>query len=47
VPGWIQANIDQGEAWGWYLTLEREVNEFHQYTPGAKKPVSTARQAQA
>lgn len=35
VPGWIRANIDQGEAWGWYLTVEQEVNEFHHYVPKA------------
>jgi len=51
VPGWIQANIEQGEAWGWYLTLEHEVNEFHHYIPKApgeaEKAPSTGREAQA
>jgi nicotinamidase-related amidase len=51
VPGWIQANIEQGEAWGWYLTLEKEVNELHHYTPkapGKAEKVPTAgREAQA
>lgn len=47
VPGWIRAIIEQGDAWGWYLTLEREVAESHHYTPGAKKPAATTREAQA
>ncbi len=47
VPGWKQAIVEQGEGWGWYLTLEREVAEFHNYRPGAKKPSPTAREAQA
>jgi nicotinamidase-related amidase len=47
VPGWIQSIIEQGEAWGWYLTLEREVNAFHDYTPGAKKPAPGVREARA
>ena len=51
VPGWIQANIDQGEAWGWYLTLEHEVNAFHHYTPKApgeaEKAPSSGKEAQA
>ncbi len=51
VPGWIQANIEQGEAWGWYLTLEHEVNEFHHYTPKApakaEKAPTAGREAQA
>lgn len=51
VPGWIQANVDQGEAWGWYLTLEQEVNAFHNYIPKApgeaEKAPSTEREARA
>lgn len=51
VPGWIQANIDQGEAWGWYLTLEHEVNAFHHYIPKApgeaEKPPTADREARA
>jgi len=51
VPGWIQANVEQGEAWGWYLTLEHEINEFHRYVPKApgeaEKAPSTGREARA
>jgi nicotinamidase-related amidase len=52
VPGWIKANIEQGEAWGWYLTLEKEVNEFHHYVPkapgeAAEKASSAGKEAQA
>jgi nicotinamidase-related amidase len=51
VPGWVQANIDQGEAWGWYLTLEKEVNAFHHYVPKApgkaEKAASPEREARA
>jgi hypothetical protein len=47
VPGWKQAIIEQGEAWGWYLTLEHEVADFHHYTPKAEKPASTVREARA
>jgi nicotinamidase-related amidase len=42
VPGWVQANVDQGEAWGWYLTLEKEVNAFHHYTPKAPREAEKA-----
>ncbi len=51
VPGWIQANIEQGEAWGWYLTLEHEISDFHHYTPKApgkaEKSPSGGREARA
>lgn len=51
VPGWVQAIVDQGEAWGWYLTLEHEVNAFHHYIPKApgeaEKSPAGEREAQA
>lgn len=47
VPGWRRAIVEQGEAWGWYLTLEDEVAESHHYKPGTKKPAAGAREAQA
>ena len=48
VPGWLKANIEQGEAWGWYLTIEKEVNESHHYVPGTPRAApSSGKEAQA
>jgi nicotinamidase-related amidase len=51
VPGWLKANIEQGEGWGWYLTIEKEVTDFHHYTPkppsAAEKASTAGREAQA
>lgn len=30
--GFVQTAIEQGKAWGWYLTLEKEINAYHNYT---------------
>jgi nicotinamidase-related amidase len=34
VPGFVQAAVDQGRFWGWFLTIEEEINKFHNYTGG-------------
>lgn len=34
VPGFVQTAVDQGGAWGWYLTIEGEVAAYHNYKGG-------------
>ncbi|MFS4459249.1 hydrolase [Bdellovibrio sp. HCB2-146] len=36
VPGFVQTAVDQGGAWGWYLTLEGEIAAYHNYKGGAE-----------
>lgn len=40
VPGFVQTAVDQGGAWGWYLTLEGEVAAYHNYKAGGEMRAS-------
>ncbi|WP_374029080.1 hydrolase [Bdellovibrio bacteriovorus] len=40
VPGFVQTAVDQGGAWGWYLTLEGEVAAYHKYKAGGEMRAS-------
>lgn len=39
VPGFVKTAVDQGGAWGWYLTIEGEVAAYHNYKAGGEMRV--------
>lgn len=43
VPGFVQTAVEQGAAWGWYLTLEEEVAAYHNYKAGGEMRAPTGK----